>query len=315
MLACTGVGAFSRSCRGQQLDLCPPWSPSFRVLFFNTHLLPTIAQCVAGHRGQADYRTEAIASRLCAYDIIGLCEVFESRRREEIVRIVSQASGSAYQWVESPKPKGRHLIGGGLMLLSRLAIEGAPHVMTYSQASRPLTRGLKADGFAAKGALHVRLQLPGAPGGAIDCFLTHLESVCPIARAAQIIELADFIRAFSAPDRLALLMGDMNVAAEFPAAAHTEGEYSQLTKALSRSGASLFDAWPAAHGERGGTRDALAHGNCDRIDYMFISQPVAPRTARLNIVDLRIDPFLDARVAEGSLSDHAGLSGVFALQT
>lgn len=121
-----------------------------RLLFFNTHLLPTIAQTVAGHRGQDDYRTAAIANQLDRYDLVGLCEVFESRRREEIIRVLQQNSRNAFHAIEQPKPWGRHLIGSGLLLLSRYPIVGEPHFLTYQDASRVLTSGWKADGFAAK---------------------------------------------------------------------------------------------------------------------------------------------------------------------
>jgi endonuclease/exonuclease/phosphatase family metal-dependent hydrolase len=169
------------------------------VLFFNTHLLPGVAQLVAGHRGQDDYRTQAIAARLTQYDIVGLCEVFETRRRDGIVRRVQEASGGAYSWVGSDGATGRSLIGGGLLLLTRMPIEGEPQVHAYSAASRVYNTGIKADGLAAKGVIHARLRAgpgPGAGDGVfVDCFLTHLESISAKARARQIDELAAFIAA------------------------------------------------------------------------------------------------------------------------
>ncbi len=58
---------------------------SLRIVAFNTHLLPGIALQVAGHRGLAAYRAEAIGRRLADFDVAGLCEVFDSQRRDELI--------------------------------------------------------------------------------------------------------------------------------------------------------------------------------------------------------------------------------------
>src|SRR3712207_5408707 len=78
-------------------------SATLPVLFFNTHLLPGIAQGIAGHRGQDAYRTQAIAAQLSGYDVVGLCEVFEARRRREITRIARQNSDREVHAIEPPK--------------------------------------------------------------------------------------------------------------------------------------------------------------------------------------------------------------------
>jgi endonuclease/exonuclease/phosphatase family metal-dependent hydrolase len=288
-----------------------------RVLFFNTHLLPGIAQFVAGHRGQDDYRAQAIAAALPAYDLIGLCEVFEAKRRRQIVDAAQEASGGAFHWVESPSAGGRALTSGGLLLLSRFPIEGEVHVLTYQSASRVWTSGPKADGLAAKGVIHARLALSVEPPVLADCFLTHLESISPTARAAQIAELAGFIVKHGSTQRPLILMGDLNVFADDPTAPPLgETEYQQLRAALIIGGQPLVDAWPLLQGGRGGTRDALAREACPRIDYVFLSPP------RLELgVDawapqsIRVEPFLDAKVDEGSLSDHAGVACELLIQS
>ncbi len=285
---------------------------ALRVLFFNTHLLPAIAQSVAGKRGQDGYRTQAIAAAVAPYDLVGLCEVFEARRRREIIAGVEGAAGRSITWVESPPPEGRRLICGGLLLLSRFPLEGEPHWHLYTAASRVLTNGVKADGLAAKGVLHARLLVSASPPLVVDCFLTHLESISAEARAVQIQELAEFIAEHASPDRPLVLMGDMNVAADESAAAGdaatSDTEYRRLRQALRVGDAPLVDLWPAAHTARGGTSDALAGGECRRIDYIFLSPPAASGGIPWQARDVRVEPFLDAAVAQGSLSDHAGIA-------
>jgi endonuclease/exonuclease/phosphatase family metal-dependent hydrolase len=281
-------------------------SAPLRVLFFNTHLLPGIAQTIAGHRGQDDYRVEAIAARLTRYDLVGLCEVFETRRRDAIIRHVQQASDSAYSWVASDGAAGRSLIGGGLLLLTRLPIEGEPQVRTYSAASRVYNTGIKADGLAAKGVIHARLRVGPSDGALVDCFLTHLESVSAKARARQIEELAAFIKQQSRPAHPVILMGDLNVTADYPVADGAEDSaYRLLVDSLQDNGQQLVDVWPALQAGRGGTSDALAGVECRRIDYIFVSR--ATSGASLEPTSIRVEPFLDVKVKQGSLSDHAGL--------
>jgi endonuclease/exonuclease/phosphatase family metal-dependent hydrolase len=312
MLA-AGALALPRSARSQELRLLPPVAPTLDVLLLNTHLLPGIAQTIAGHRGQADYRVQAIASQLHGHDVVGLCEVFEARRRDEILNIVAQNSQAAFKSVASPPASGRHLIGGGLLLLTRLQLVGEPHFITYSKASRLLTRGFKADGFAAKGAIHARLRLRD-DHGVLDCFLTHLESVSQKARAAQIAELAAFIAEYSSTERPAILMGDMNVLADYPVHVSSgESEYRLLRDSLRYGNETFIDLWPQLRPDCGGTRDALAGGDCHRIDYIFAS----PRPAQCRIVleptAIALEPFLDQKIKEGSLSDHAGLQCTLAI--
>lgn len=312
-LAAIGSASAPQSLRAQ--DLLPPvnCSAPVRLLFFNTHLLPGIAHSIAGHRGQDDYRTSAIAAKLHRYDLIGLCEVFESDRRREIIRIAQQDARNGFHAIEQPKPWGRHLIGSGLMLLSRYAIEGEPHFITYSHASRVATNGWKADGLAAKGAIHARLRVRECPVAYVDCFLTHLESISAKARAEQIKELAGFIAQYSSLERPAVLMGDLNVAADFPVVGGSDTEYLRLANSLVYGDQRLVDLWPIFHQSRGGTNDALAKEDCRRIDYVFVSPPQLSGPT-LEPTGIRVEPFLDEKVKQGSLSDHAALECTFALR-
>ena len=308
------IGA-ARASRALGQEALPPILPAtnVRLLFYNTHLLPGIAQSLAGRRGQDDYRTAAIAGNLHRYDLIGLCEVFESDRRRQIIDIAQQNARSGFRAIEQPKPRGRHLVGSGLMLLSRYPIEGEPHFLTYNHASRVLTTGWKADGLAAKGAIHARLRVREYPVAYADCFLTHLESVSAPARAEQIKELAGFIAEHASLDRPAILMGDLNVGADFPTGGNADTEYLRLANSLVSGEQRLVDLWPIFHAGRGGTSDALAHENCRRIDYVFISPPQLSGPT-LEPLSIRVEPFLDEKVKQGSLSDHAALECTFALR-
>ena len=315
LLASSGAVVAAQRARSQAFLPIQTAQPEVRVLFFNTHLLPTMAQSIAGHRGQDDYRTAAIAAQLAQYDLVGLCEVFESRRRREIVRIVNKDAKQAFQAIEPPKVWGRHITGSGLLLLSRLPVEGEPHFLTYRSASRVITNGVRADGLAAKGAIHARLRVGDAEDMLADCFLTHLESVSAKARASQIKELADFVAAHSSFERPLILMGDLNVEADFAAAAPDDKtEYQFLTKSLHYADGNLVDLWPALQSGRGGTSDALAQENCRRIDYIFLSPPHGQNRVGWQPSGMLVKPFLDAKVEQGSLSDHAAVECRLALQ-
>lgn len=312
-LLAAGTASVAGPVWSQTLDLVPDAALDLRVMFFNTHLLPSIAQTIAGHRGQDDYRTAAIAAQLHRYDLVGLSEVFEARRRDEIIRTVQENSEGAYHTVCSPKAAGRHLVCGGLLLLSRFPIEGEPHFRTYKCASRVYTHGIKADGLAAKGVIHARLRL--SDDLVVDCFLTHLESISAKARARQVAQLAEFVAEHSSPDRPLLVMGDMNIAADFPSAAPAtappastaSSEYRLLLDSLRHGDKKLVDLWAASHATRGGTRDALAKEDCNRIDYILLSPPHDDGAISWEPASVRVEPFLDANVKQGSLSDHAAI--------
>lgn len=316
LAALAGCGLWRAAAPSVAQDLLPPLNAAapVRLLFFNAHLLPGIAQTIAGRRGQDDYRTAAIAAKLYRYDVIGLCEVFEGNRRREMIDVLQKDSRNAFQAIEQPKPWGRHLIGSGLLLLSRYPIDGKPHFITYRHASRVATNGWRADGFAAKGAIHARLRVRDNPEALVDCFLTHLESVSPKARSEQITELARFIAEHTSPERPAVLMGDLNVAADFPVtAATTDSEYLSLANSLVYGEQRLVDLWPIFHTTAGGTSDALAKENCRRIDYVYLSPPQLTGPT-LEPLSMRVEPFLDEKVKQGSLSDHAALECTFALR-
>jgi endonuclease/exonuclease/phosphatase family metal-dependent hydrolase len=286
----------------------PDRAASMRILCFNTHLLPGIAQKVAGHRGQDDYRADALARQLGDYDLIGLCEVFENKRRHHLVETLQRMSDQAFQIVESPAPSGRHFVGGGLLLLSRFPIEDKPNLLTYRDASRFWRSGFKADGFAAKGVIHARLRLNDEPRVLVDCFLTHLESHSAEARQSQIRELAGFIAQHSSLERPLILFGDLNVTADHPVdQGGADSEYRLMMESFRYGKQPLVDVWPALEEGRGGTSDAIAGETSDRIDYILMSPALLSAKASIEPATVKVVPFLDKEVKEGSLSDHAGV--------
>lgn len=211
-------------------------------------------------------------------------------------------------WTE--KPRGIGFANSGLLLLSRFVVE-EQHTITYQAASGFATHGFRADSFAAKGAMHARLRLRDDPPLLLDCFITHLESRSAAARAAQLAQLADFLREHSDRHRPALLMGDLNVPAD-TSLPHVAGSpYTELDAALARSGMKLEDVWLSAGQGPGGTSDPLSTNGGDRIDYIWLARGEASHALARAVELLR---FLDSDVREGSLSDHSGVAAFLEFQ-
>ncbi|HWB09577.1 MAG TPA: endonuclease/exonuclease/phosphatase family protein [Pirellulales bacterium] len=277
---------------------------NLKVLTYNTHLLPRISEPFASRRGRGDYRARTIGARVAAFDLVGLCEVFDDRRRQALVE-AAEATGGRYHVVWTKKPPLKGLTNSGLLLLSRFPVE-AHHAITYDHASRFITHGFRADAFAAKGAIHARLRVRDAPPLGIDCFLTHLDSRSAAARAGQLRQLSGFIRTHAGGDRMVLLMGDLNVPADSSPFA-TDSSYTQLVASLAASGLDWVDAWATAGTGAGGTSDPLADDGGQRIDYIWLAcgPSLDPNRVLQHIQVLR---YLDGGVPEGSLSDHSGLA-------
>ncbi len=286
-----------------------------KIIAFNTHLLPRIALRIAGRRGQGPYRAQAIGRRLANYDVVGLSEVFDGERRSELIGSLQQASGNAFNAVWYGRPRGRAFTNSGLLFLSRYPVE-SQHLITFRHASRFLTHGFRADAFAAKGAIHARITLGDDPPQAIDCFLTHLDSRSASARAGQLGDLVRFIAAHASPQRPAILMGDFNIAADFPlepSGASHGSLYQQLLTALAVSGIDWIDVWPSLGSGPGGTSAATEEQGGRRIDYVFVSAGNASAACAMRPTRIAVERFYDPRVAEGSLSDHAAVECDFEL--
>jgi endonuclease/exonuclease/phosphatase family metal-dependent hydrolase len=278
------------------------------IVTYNVHLLPGIANGIAGQRSQTGYRASAIAQRLANFDILGLCEVFDRRSARRLLEGLQSRSGDAFHIARGPRRSGRSLVHSGLVLLSRFPIEDT-HTVTFKSASRVVTHGIRADGLAAKGVLHCRLRLSEVDS--VDCFLTHLESISAKARARQIEQVAAFVNEHASPFNPVIVMGDFNVAADTePYSDRRDGRspYRRLRRKLTHNGLRLVDAWDELAMGHVGTSNALLADGGRRLDYIFFSQPDGDGSGRITPREVRALPFVDAKVREGSLSDHLAVA-------
>ncbi len=281
------------------------------VIAYNVHLLPDIAAKVAGKRSEPEYRAKAIAEQLRRFDIIGICEAFDQQHSQTLIfNLLHDNPSKPFAFAIGPNRSGRHLIGSGLLFLSRFPIE-TTHTITFKQASRFITSGFRADGFAAKGVLHARIRIGDSPCSAIDCFLTHLESRSSNARSSQIVELSDFIAAHANRENPIIVFGDLNVTSDTVKVAEKYDEkspYQLLRSKLVHNGRELVDVGTKFNHGQSGTSDALAMDGGRRIDYIFISSGKTDTNAYLDAKQVVNLPFLDTKVTEGSLSDHLAVA-------
>ena len=280
-------------------------SKTLRVVTYNTHLLPSIALPFAGRRSKAEYRASEIATQLAGYDLLGLCEVFDSSTRQRLLETVRSQTGDACSVAHGPSRSGTHLIGGGLLLLSRYPITDT-HTITFRNRTRIVTHGFKADGFAAKGALHARLQVDDV---ALDCFLTHLDSQSSEIRSRQLNELGAFISQFAKSENPVVIMGDMNIPFSADHDANQSTGYGELISVLSASlDRDVFDLGSTLAEGPAGSSDAIASNGGMRIDYIFISNPESSALPQLEARPANHLRLLDSNVPDGSLSDHLAVS-------
>lgn len=276
------------------------------VVAYNVHLLPKVALKVAGKRSNSEYRSQAIAERLAQFDILGISEAFDPAYSRTLIAGLEKQSGDELSIVKGPGRTGRHLIGSGLLIASRFPVVET-HTITYSHASRFVTSGFKADGFAAKGALHVRLQLFEDSQAYLDCFLTHLESRSQEARGRQIEQFAEFVADQSQPQVPLILLGDFNIEA---APEDPESQYQTLLAALYDSNQRLMDAGHNVTKGPKGTSNAITEDGGRRIDYIFLSENPASSKVRLELLQTQHLRLIDEKVKEGSLSDHLAVKSV-----
>jgi endonuclease/exonuclease/phosphatase family metal-dependent hydrolase len=279
----------------------------FTVVAYNTHLLPNIAAPIAGHRSNSSYRATEIARQLVEYDLVALSELFDHSYKRLALDMFQSESGDQFHVAEGPSRSGRHLIGSGLVLLSRYPIVES-HRMTFRNASRFLTSGFKSDGFAAKGVLHAKVLVDEYSGVTVDCFLTHLESQSIRARDLQLLELKTFIEAHSSTNSPSLIMGDFNVVCDNSSEAGGTPYESLLACVTRPGGTKLNDVGASITAEPQGTSDALAADGGRRIDYIFLSNSTHEDSPCLIPYHVEHKPLLDSNVPEGSLSDHLAVS-------
>jgi endonuclease/exonuclease/phosphatase family metal-dependent hydrolase len=282
-----------------------PCVVSLNILSYNVHLLPAVALKIAGHRGNSDYRAEQIGKVLAAYDTVGLCEVFDRKHSQMLYEAAQVATKDTFVITPGPQRVGAHLIGSGLAILSRYPVEES-HTISYTEASRFLDSGFKADGFAAKGAVHARLCIRREPAMFVDCFLTHLESRSAQARDVQIAEFADFVTKH-AGDYPVIVMGDFNIDANSLDNSPEKSQLESLRKQFIHQDRQLIDVWQVVGQGPGNTYESTTMGGSRRLDYIFISDPESVAT-QLIPLEVKVLPFLDDKVEGGSLSDHSAVS-------
>jgi len=279
-----------------------------RVISYNVQFLPSLAAAF-NERKEPEYRAQTIGREMANYDIVGLNEVFNDKPRELLLDELRQAWGERYQEIVSPDPDDSRF-NGGLTIATRLKMIDS-HSMIYSVASSPKKYGFRADGFAAKGALHARiLPDPERKDAFIDVFTTHLEARDDEIRVIQYQELSDFIKQHSDPTRPAIILGDFNTRGNPEYQSDPSSAYHVLLKRLNaaREG-KLLDLWPTLNTGNGGTSDQLSKDGGRRIDYIFVFQPLGG-SSPLQPLSCRVNPFRDPKV--DALSDHSAVEAEFA---
>lgn len=281
-----------------------------KVISYNVQFLPGVA-AIANKRRDPEYRARMLGEKMADYDIVGLNETFERKHRDQILAGLEAAWKEDFHAFVSPEPGGNRF-NGGLTLGSRLP-QIETHSMIYRKASSPEKYGIRADGFAAKGALHVRIWRGGDASRSdfLDVFVTHMEARDDRIREEQYVEFAQFVRDKSDPDRPTILLGDFNTNGNPPQRQDANSQYARLTAAFKAKlpDADVVDLWPLLKPDQlGGTSEQESSEEGKRIDYIFFSNP-NDGAARLEPLDVRVNPFLDERV--DALSDHSAVEGDF----
>lgn len=285
----------------------PGFSNSFRVVSYNVQFLPRIARHT-NKRGLPIYRARQIAEKMTAFDIVALNETFDDEPRKIIHDHFRKKWKKDCHIVFGPNPKdGR--FNGGLSLISRFRFIET-HSMVYKNYSSPLRYGLKADGFAAKGVLHVQIELPGKqtnPTRKLDIFVTHLEARDGSIRRKQFDELAEFLTSHTEANTHFLLLGDLNTRGNASHRKNPDSKYHQLFNVLARAVPEhrLVDTWPTLYpGKDGGTKYQTKPTGGPRIDYIIIGQSKQSKN-EIRTDSIRVNRYLDKKVE--ALSDHSAV--------
>ncbi len=244
------------------------------------------------------------------YDVVGLSECFADGERKRIWNALRDIYPHAP--LEGPDEADIES-DGGLLLMSRYPIIERQQTI-YRQT-------VGDDSFANKGVLHARLQIPGLAAG-FDVFLSHTQNpdATPPGNALRALKkqwahLSAFVRAYSGPERPAILMGDLNTDA-FDAALRDEFRrrlnFPQDLWMTSGDGSAgvTIDRKRSFHSgsPRLAVNDPERYRNGDRVDYMLSWPGVryAPQFRRTQVLHLQSSVGADGLGRD--LSDHYGLS-------
>lgn len=282
---------------------------TIRVVTYNIQFLPE----PASHKNERDepaYRAQRIAEEMAKFDIVCLQEAFHEDFRRKIIEDIQDTWDGRLNKVVSPTPEG-FFTSGGCVLLTHLPIVQSSATV-YVNYSTPEEYGLRADGFAAKGAIFARIaRSPEQMEDTVDVFVTHLEARADHLRPLQYAQLANFIERVSHPNRSVLLLGDLNTYGMPEYWSIPDSQYSLMMKGLnaSRPEGGMIDMWPHLMGEaHGGTTEQDSTGNGKRIDYVLVGIPDALK-ARLTPLSISVFPYQDPEV--GALSDHNAVIAEF----
>jgi len=275
---------------------------TLRVITYNVQFLPDPVSD-SNERPNPEYRAARIAEQVSHFDLIALQETFHDKRRAQIVEGIGKAWFGELQLVASPTPDG-FFTSGGCLVVSKSPI-AAQHTTIFSNYSKPAEYGLRADGYAAKGVLHARVQRSAEnTDDFVDVFVTHLEARADDLRPLQYAEIAAFVKQYSSADHPALLLGDLNTRGAAKFRSDPQSQYSQLMQQLAsaRSSRDWIDVWPHLRGDTlGGTTEQKSPDVGKRIDYILLSNPVPPHS-QLVPISVAVKLFQDMKVT--ALSDH-----------
>lgn len=296
---------------GESTRAGTPELRSIKVISYNVQFLPGPGRAV-NKRKNLPYRAETLGRLMANYDIVGLQETFDDEPREKLLAALKAQWGDEYHVVVHPRPDEKRF-NGGLLIASRFPFIET-NFMHYTVFSKPEDFGVTADGFAGKGVLHARIDLPGkGTEDYVDVFVTHLEARADDLRPAQYLEMAAFIKAHSDNRHPTLIMGDMNTKGMLEQRNDPGSQYSQLLKAFSdaREGSNMIDVWPYLMGEaRGATTEQETTEKGSRIDYVFVSNPLPENQyTAFTPRKVSVNGFLDPQVV--ALSDHSAVEVEF----
>jgi len=284
-------------------------SATVSIISYNVQFLPPPAN-VANKRSDPEYRARRIAEEVSQFDIVGLQETFHVTHRDQIMDGIRVAWKQPPNSVIAPKPDGFATSGGTSLFTRRPILESNSTV--YKHFSKPEKYGFRADGFAAKGAIHARIALSKeTPGRTVDLYVTHLEARDGDLRPLQFKELAAFIKETSDLNRPMILMGDLNTQGMTKFRDDPNSQYSQLCAELNgaRPNGGVIDVWTELKAdELGGTTEQESTEIGKRIDYIFVGNPKSPGP-QLVPKSIEVKTYQDDKVI--ALSDHNAVVAQF----
>lgn len=334
------VSAIGLPATTGSVGAAPRTSEDHRFLFWNTWLLDGVELPTGNVAAKPDFRERSaeIGQALdeVGYDVIGLCEVFDSEERDRIEdNMDREVRSRAGPDGESIWPFGQIQLSGGKHTL--LAGRGDERRFVRAHERVFDDRGGKdcdADAWSNKGVLHTEINL--GPGN-VDLFTTHMfaggglpwcdgtDADREAVRSSEMQDLRETIREHARPENVTVVAGDFNIQAD------TTEYLETIVPMLDEF--DLVDLWARDHAASGGTGGtAVESASIDtdqglpyhatsadepgRIDYVFVQRPKPSHAIELDLGELRRATFWRELADPGQfstddgpnyLSDHMGL--------